>query len=142
MARTLATQLLEEATRAAVLAGHSKYAAIEDKVDYTEHNALGAGNDLTSGNSNNPAGNEQNMGGPEVVQHPELMDMGGLPSPFNPDPDQLEDPQSSHDLLLSADAQRSKNENKLKNKQKLEEKPKQKLQNRQRYTNTPRPTPG
>lgn len=143
MARTLAEKLLEEITRTGILEGHSEYAPIESKQDFSEKKQLTANNAFTNNAQNEIGEPQQGQSGPDVLQHPDFIKLDGLPSEFNPELPDQEEPENAHDLLLSDDAKRdkAKHKNTLKKQLELKDRPTQRPTHQPKIGNTFRPRP-
>lgn len=153
MARTKFEQNLVNATRSHIKDGHERYAPFEIENNYIEQleEQLKNGcscNQNGIANQNGQEDSNQMQGGYNILQHPDFIKNDGLPSPFNPDPDQNikvgeailneynMDPFAKD---LSKDALKDKLKNQLKLKQQLQNKPKH--QPKMSVGNAPRPRP-
>ena len=134
---------ISKITREQILDGHEEYhAPVERKKDYANYccqqSTLGANATIED--------LQAQANGYGVLQHPELLEKGGLPSPFNPEENINYD--STGDPILIAKAEKEKLANKLglscalsMSKDALENEYKNKLQQRQRLESTPGMTP-
>lgn len=138
-------QVLAAITRKKILAGHSKIAPIETKIEYLEPQQAPKQKNFLA-NEGEEFATAINAG-PATIQHPDFIKLDGLPSPFLPEQNE-QDILVGDPVLYANEANKEKLAHKLGlSKDALEDKLKHQMKLKAQLTSAPRvsfprPRPG